>query len=97
MKKNGIPFSWRLTLIIALGCLGGLAVTLFGRYVDSISDLPLGPTPLSWSFKASRAGVVTTFSEASNMVKKSAMQEPVLPELDLIAPAETEHALFALG
>jgi len=31
------------------------------------------------------------------MVKKSAMQEPVLPELDLIAPAETEHALFALG
>jgi hypothetical protein len=97
MKKNGIPFTWRLTLIIALGCLGGLAVTLFGRYVDSISDLPLGPTPLSWTFKASRAGVVATFSERSNMVKESAMDEPVLPELDLVTPAETEHALFALG
>lgn len=97
MKKNKTLFSWRLALIIILGCLGGLAVTLFGRHVDSMSDLPLGPTPLSWTFKASSASVAATFAEVSTMEKKNGMNESVLPELDLVAPAETEHALFALG
>lgn len=86
-----------MTLIIVLGCLGGFAVTLFGRHVDSMSDLPLGPTPLSWTFKASSASVAARFSEGSNMVKKSTMGEHVLPELDLVTPTETEQALFALG
>jgi hypothetical protein len=31
------------------------------------------------------------------MVKKSATEEAVFPELDLVTPAETEYALFALG
>ena len=97
MQKNGISFSRRLALIIVLGCLGGLAVNLFGRYVDSISDLPLGPTPLSWTFKASSASVAARFAEGSTMEKKHGMNESVLPELDLVAPAETEQALFALG
>jgi len=97
MKKNKTLFSWRLTLIIVLGCLGGVAVTLFGRHVDSMSDLPLGPTPLSWTFKTSSAKVTATFSEKSNMIKKRVLAEPVLPEIDMVVPAETEQALFALG
>ena len=45
----------------------------------------------------SSAGVATTFSEASNLTIKRAMEEPILPELEQFASALTEHALFALG
>ena len=97
MKENRKYFSWRLKLILILGCLGGLAVILFGRYVDSISDLPLGPTPLSWTFKASSAGVAAKFPAENAVKKKSPSDGPRFPELDLVSHAETEHALFALG
>jgi len=97
MKENRIFFSWRLKMILVLGCLGGFAVTLFGWHVDSMSDLPLGPTPLSWTFKASSVSVAATFSGENAAMKKSLSDGSVLPELDLVALVETEHALFALG
>ena len=97
MKDNRTFFSWRLKLILVLGCLGVLAVTLFGRHVDSISDLPLGPTPLSWTFKASSAGVATTFSAEKAVMKINLNDGSIIPELDRATPAVTEHALFALG
>jgi len=97
MKKNRTFFSRRLKLILVLGCLGGLAVTLFGRHVDSMSDLPLGPTPLSWTFKASSTGVAMTFPEENAVMKKNLNDGSMFPELDQGLPAETEHALFALG
>ena len=97
MKINRKFFSRRLKLILVLGCLGGLAVALFGRYVDSISDLPVGPTPLSWTFKASSAGVAATFADGTTGLNKDSGDVHALPELDLTAPVETEFALFALG
>jgi len=97
MKRNRTYFSWQLKLILVLGCLGGLAATLFGRYVDSISDLPLGATPLSWTFKKNSANVSSTFSEENAVMQKKLSDGSILPEIDLVAPAETEYALFALG
>jgi hypothetical protein len=97
MKENRPFFSWRLTLILLLGCIGGLAVALFGRHVASMSDLPQGPTPLSWTFKASRASVAATFPETNAAMEMNLRDGPVFPELDSVIPAETEYALFALG
>ena len=88
-------FSWRLKLILLLGCLGGLGVSLFGQYVASIPDTPLGPTPLSWKFKSNSARVATTFEVGSEMQKTSSAIPP--PKVDQAVPEETEFALFALG
>lgn len=97
MKKEKKLFSWRLKLILVLGCLGGLGVALFGQYVDSISDLPVGPTPLSWKFKSNSAVVATTFAAGDSLMKHSGSEEAVIPLIDQNLPEETETALFALG
>jgi peptide-methionine (S)-S-oxide reductase len=89
--------SWRLKLILLLGCLGGLGVALFALYVKSISDLPLGPTPLSWGFKSSSAHVAEIFSKEISKMEPSALETPEVPAIDKTVPDETELALFALG
>jgi hypothetical protein len=97
MKKKNKFLTWRLKLILALGCLGGLTLAISARYVESLSDTPLGPTPLSWTFKSSRASVVTAFAEESVMKNEEHPIEPVVPAIDQVLHEETEHALFALG
>ena len=97
MKQKGAFFSWRLKLILLLGCLGGLGVALFSVYVDSISDLPLGPTPLSWTFKSSSAHVTDLFSEGGADMAPSISKAPEIPLIDKTSFGETEIALFALG
>jgi len=89
--------SWRLKLILLLGVVGGLGVTLFGMYVESISDLPLGPTPLSWTFKSSSAHVTEMFSKENSSENVRAMKNPEIPSIDKVVPDSTELALFALG
>ena len=89
--------SWRLKLILLLGSLGGVSVALFGIYVNSISDLPLGPTPLSWTFKASSTHVAEIFSKENLTMESSTLKNPEVPGIDKAFPAETELALFALG
>ncbi len=96
MKKSPQKwFSWRLKLILAFGCLGGLALGLFGQYVASIPEAPLGPTPLSWQFKPNSARVATAF-ETGPIMKKQGL-DLVPPAIDQMVPEETELALFALG
>ena len=97
MKKKKSIISWRLKLILLLGSLGGVSVALFGIYVNSISDLPLGPTPLSWTFKASSAHVAEMFSRESSDMNINTLKNPEIPAIDKAFPAETELALFALG
>jgi len=97
MKHNSAFISWRLKLILLLGCLGGLGVALFSIYVESISDLPLGPTPLSWTFKSSSAHVVEMFSKVGSDMKPSILKDPEVPSIDKIYLGERETALFALG
>ena len=97
MKQKSKFMSWRLKLILLLGCLGGLSVALSGIYVKSISDLPLGPTPLSWTFKSSSAHVAETFSKGDSNMESSALKNPEVPATDKAFPDETEMALFALG
>ena len=89
--------SWRLKLILLLGCLGGLSVALFSIYVKSISDLPQGPTPLSWTFKSSSAHVTKTFSKGNSDIESSTLKNPEVPAIDKAFPDETQLALFALG
>ncbi len=96
MNKTKPVISWRLKLILVLGCLGGLGVFMFGKHVDSMSDLPLGPTPLSWKFKSNSRLVSTTFSEGKTQMAQSS-GTPVLPAIDTIEYGETKLALFALG
>ena len=88
-------FSWRLKLILAIGCLGGLVLVLFGQYVASISDTPIGPTPLSWKFKSNSARVATAFETGLVMQKQGSDLLP--PAIDQMVPEETTLALFALG
>ena len=97
MKHKTAFISWRLKLILILGCLGGLGVALFSIYVESISDLPLGPTPLSWTFKSSSAHVVEMFSKGGSDMKPSILKDPEIPSIDKVYLGETEIALFALG
>ena len=97
MKQKNEFISWRLKLILLLVCLGGLGVGLFGIYVHSMSDLPLGPTPLSWTFKSSSAHVVETFSKGNLSLEPSPLKKPEAPAIDNAFPNETELALFALG
>lgn len=97
MKKKYAFISWRLKLILLLGCFGGVGVALFGIYVESISDLPVGPTPLSWRFKSSSARVATLFSKGENNMEETALKNPHIPEIDKAVSGETELALFALG
>ena len=97
MKHKTAFISWRLKLILILGCLGGFGVALFSIYVESISDLPLGPTPLSWTFKSSSAHVVEMFSKGGSDMKPSILKDPEIPSIDKVYLGETEIALFALG
>ena len=97
MKKRSEFISWRLKLILFLGVLGGLSVTLFGMHVESISDLPLGPTPLSWTFKSSSARVTEMFSKGNSSEKVRTLKSPEIPSIDKVIPDSTELALFALG
>ena len=97
MKQKRKIISWRLKLILLLGSLGGLSVVLFGMYVNSMSDLPFGPTPLSWTFKASSADVAETFSKKNSDMESNTLKNPEAPAIDKAFPAETELALFALG
>ena len=97
MKQKRKIMSWRLKLILLLGSLGGVSVALFSMYVNSISDLPLGPTPLSWAFKTSSAHVEEIFSEGNPDMEASTLKNPEIPAIDKAFPAETELALFALG
>ena len=88
-------FSWRLKLILLLGCLGGLGLVVSGQYVASISDDPLGPTPLSWKFKPNSARVATAFEVGPDL--QNNMSDMLPPAIDQMLPEETEFALFALG
>ncbi len=97
MKKKSEFISCRLKLILLLGCLGGLGVALFGMYVESISDRPLGPTPLSWTFKSSSAHVAEIFSKGDSDMESSTLKNPEIPAIDKTFPDETKRALFALG
>lgn len=97
MKKKRSFMSWRLKLILLLGCFGGVGVVLFGMLVESMSDLPTGPTPLSWNFKASSARVATLFTEEGKVMGETVLKNPDIPEIDKAISGETEMALFALG
>ena len=97
MKQKRKIISWRLKLILLLGSLGGLSVALFGIYVNSISDLPLGPIPLSWTFKTSSAHVAEIFSKENSDMESSTLKNSEVPAIDKALPAGTELALFALG
>ena len=97
MKQKRKIISWRLKLILLLGALGGVSVSLFGIYVNSISDLPLGPTPLSWTFKTSSAHIEEIFSKGNPDMESSNLKNPEVPAIDKAFPAKTERALFALG
>jgi len=97
MKRKSSFISWRLKLILLLGCFGGVGIVLFGMYVESISDLSVGPTPLSWKFKSSSARVATLFTEGGEIMGETALKNPDIPEIDKAISGETELALFALG
>ena len=90
-------FSWRLNLILALGCLAGLALGLFSQHVASMSDVPPGPTPLSWKFKPNSARVAAAFETGAVMHDKHQKTKPLRPVIDQGSPQETQLALFALG
>jgi hypothetical protein len=96
-RKQHQFFSWQLKLILALGCLGGLALGLFSQHVASISDAPLGATPLSWRFKPITTRVAAAFEVGDVIHDKNQLTDPLLPVLDQALPEETELALFALG
>jgi hypothetical protein len=89
-------FSWRLKLILTLGGVAGLVLLVFGDHVASISDLPNGPTPLSWGFKTKVAQVAAFFSTEAG-VNGMRVDPPGPPPIDLEFPEQTETALFALG
>jgi hypothetical protein len=55
-------FSWRLKLLLVLGCLGGLALALFNQQVASMPEAPLGAAPLSSQDKPSSGRVVAAFA-----------------------------------
>jgi hypothetical protein len=97
MKKRTKFLSWRLKLILLIGCLGGLGVALFSIYVKSVSDLPQGPTPLSWTFKSTSAHVTKSFSKGNSEIESSPLKNPEVPATDKDFPDETKLALFALG
>jgi hypothetical protein len=97
MKQKRKFIFWRLKLILLLGSLGGLSVALSGIYVNSISDLPLGPTPLSWTFKTSSAHVAEMFFKENTDVESNTLKSIKVPAIDNAFPPETELALFALG
>jgi hypothetical protein len=97
MKKRETWMTRRLGLILLVGCLGVVAVMVFGDYVDSISDTPLGPTPLSWGFKSSGAHVADIFAEKNSMQAQTAAKPRTIPKIDQVIPKDTELALFALG
>ncbi len=83
-------------IILLIGGLGFIGVHIFGEYVDSISDLPVGPAPLSWKFKPNASIVSQTFDQGEFQVNKM----PLHPEIPLIDQADypvTQTALFALG
>lgn len=97
MKQRSKFMSWRLKLILLLGCLGGVSVALFSIYVKSIPDLPQGPTPLSWTFKSTSAHVTKTFTKGNSDIESSTLKNPEVPAIDKALPDETKLALFALG
>ncbi len=74
---------------------GGLVLVLFGQYVASISDTPIGPTLLSWKFTSNNARVATAFETGLVMQKQGSDLLP--PAIDQMVPEETTLALFALG
>jgi hypothetical protein len=90
-------FSRRLQLILSLGCLSGLALGLFGQHVESMSDDPLGPTPLSWKFKPITSRLAAVLENGAAMQDKNQKTSTLLPGLDQAPPAETALACFALG
>lgn len=90
-------FSWRLKLLLVLGCLGGLALALFNQQVASMSDAPLGAAPLSSQDKPSSGRVVDAFATGAVMHDNNQLTDSMLPAIDQSPPAATEHALFALG
>jgi len=97
MKQKSKFLSWRLKLILLLGCLGAVSVVLFGIYVKSISDLPLGPAPLFWTFKSSNNHIVETFSKGNSVMESRTLKNLEVPAIDKAFPDKTELALFALG
>jgi hypothetical protein len=97
MKKRETMMTLRLGLILLVSCLGGVAVMMFGDYVDSISGTPLGPTPLSWGFKSSGTQIADTFAEVNSMQIQHAAKPGAIPKIDEVIPKDTELALFALG
>ena len=98
MKKNQDNFfSWRLKLILVLGCLGGLVLGLFSLHVASMPDAQLGPTPPSWSFKSTSGRVAAAFEKGSVMQEQFQLTVLMTPAIDQAVPDETEFALFALG
>lgn len=86
-------FSWRLKLILLLGAFAGLVLTLFGSYVRSLPDDPIGPIPITWGFKQ-QVGKVAAFFNMEQLVN-SVPGDP--PSIDATVPEHTESALFALG
>ncbi|MDG5469182.1 hypothetical protein P9J64_12710 [Deltaproteobacteria bacterium IMCC39524] len=97
MKQKKTLISWRLKLILLFGCLAGVGVAMFSLYVESISDLPLGPTPLSWTFKSSSAHVEEIFSKGSPDMVPGIITSSEVPPIDKTSLGDTEMALFALG
>ncbi len=83
-------------MILVVGGLGFLGVHTFGQYVDSLSDLPTGPTPLSWKFKLNTSLDSQTFSNGEYQVNKTPLN-PEIPPIDQADYPVTQTAMFALG
>ena len=90
-------FSWRLKLLLVLGCLGGVALALFNLQVASMPAAPLGAAPLSSQDKPSSGRVVDASVTGAVLHDNNQLTDSILPAIDQSPPAATEHALFALG
>ena len=97
MKRKRKFSPCRLVVILTFGVLGLLGVNAFSQYVKSISDLPVGPTPLSWTFKSNTRLVSQTFNQGEIQVLDKMSPALAIPEIDRVDYSVTETALFALG
>ena len=83
-------------LAMSLCGVAALGLFFFSEHVSSLSDDPLGTTPLSWGFKL-QAAQVGKFFKPEATVNDPTERNRALPAIDAGIPERAASALFALG
>lgn len=98
MKVQKSKFlTWRIKLILVIGCFGSLALWLSGNYVETMESHSPNSIPLSWTFKSTAANIPKFFRTEQHVVSVGEQWAPSQPEMDQTAHPSSRIALFALG